>query len=200
VSGNRRVGVLGGSFDPIHVGHLLMAENAFEQLGLDTVVFAPAGNPPHKPGQQFATVDDRIVMIRLAISDRPGFVCSRIDADRAGPSFSWMLLERIQDEHPGAEITFILGGDSLRDFSTWARPQRILELATIAVAARPSYDVDTTGITAVPGLKEATTIIETPMCEISSTAIRERVRRDRSIRYQVPDPVRDYSERQSLYR
>lgn len=200
MTAKQHVGLLGGSFDPIHIGHLIMAENACEQLGLNLVIFAPAGNPPHKPGQKLAPIEDRIAMIGLAIEGRREFVLSRIDADDREPSFTWRLLERLHGEHPGAEFTFIMGGDSLREFGTWARPERILELATVAVVDRPGRRVAAADLGAVPGLYERTTFVETPMCCVSSTCIRERIREGRSIRYLVPEPVRGYIERRSLYR
>ncbi len=194
-----RIGLLGGSFDPIHIGHLIMAENACEQLGLDLVIFAPAGNPPHKPNGPLASIDDRIVMIELAIDGHSGFVCSRIDSEESEPSFTWRLLERIHAEHRGADVFFIMGGDSLREFGSWARPERILELATIAVVDRPGHEVDESALDAGPGLAEAIVMIETPSCAISSTGIRERVRDGQSIRYLGPDQVRQYIGRRSLY-
>jgi nicotinate-nucleotide adenylyltransferase len=199
VTQKSRIGLFGGTFDPVHLGHLLMAENALQQLNLQKVVFAPAGNPPHKSGQRLAATEDRIAMIRLAIDDRPGFVCSRMDSDHGGPAFTWQLLERIHGEMPGVEVVFLMGGDSLRDLSKWARPQRILELAQIAIVERPDYTISDQVLQAVPGLEERLRIIDAPMCEVSSTEIRERVASGRSIRYLVPDQVRRYIEDHKLY-
>ncbi len=194
-----RIGLFGGTFDPVHLGHLLMAENALQQLNLQKVVFAPAGKPPHKSNQQLTATEDRIAMIRLAIEDRPGFECSRIDSDHEGPAFTWQLLERFHQELPSAEVVFLMGGDSLRDLSKWARPQRILELAQIAIVERPDYTISDQVLQSVPGLMERLRIIDAPMCEISSTEIRERVASGRSIRYLVPDQVRRYIDDQMLY-
>lgn len=174
-----------------------MAENAREHLSLDTVLFAPAGSPPHKPDQELACALDRLAMIRLAIADRPCFESSTIDLDRDGPSFTWMLLERVVDSCPGAEVTFIMGGDSLQDFATWARPERILELARLAVIQRPGFDARFPNVS---GLLDRLDLIESPMCDVSSTGIRERVGNGESIRYLVPEPVRDYIDGRGLYR
>lgn len=195
-----RIGLLGGSFDPVHIGHLLMAENAREQLELDLVIFAPAGNPPHKPNRPLAPIEDRIAMIELAIDGGADFLCSRIDADPSAPSYTWKLLERVHDEFSDSDISFIMGGDSLREFGSWARPERILDLASIAVIDRPGFEVEQSVRDAVPGLAEATTLVEAPMCSISSTEIRERVRERRPIRYLVPEPVQKYIDQRGLYR
>jgi nicotinate-nucleotide adenylyltransferase len=176
-----------------------MAENALQQLALDSVVFAPAGNPPHKSDLRLTATEDRIAMIQLAIENNPGFVCSRIDSERPGPAFTWQLLERFQAEQPQAEIVFLMGGDSLRELGKWARPERIIELARIATVERPNYPIGEQDLSVVPGLSERLHIIETPMCEVSSTEIRERVETGQSIRYLVPEPVRQYIDDHALY-
>lgn len=195
-----RIGLIGGTFDPIHIGHLIMAENALEQLGLDRVIFAPAGTPPHKAGREISPEIDRLEMVRLAIAGRDGFVDSRIDLDEQGPSYTWELLERLRAKEPGAAITFIMGGDSLREFSTWSRPGHILELARIAVIERPGLDGSIDSLDLMPGLRENTDIVATPSCSISSTEIRWRVARGMTIRYLVPEPVRVLIEERGLYR
>jgi nicotinate-nucleotide adenylyltransferase len=194
------IGILGGSFDPIHNGHLIMAEHAMDQLSLDVVIFAPAGSPPHKPGEMEASADDRLEMVRAAVSSRTGFVCSTIDLSPDEPSYTWKLLERAQNEFHGATLTFILGGDSLKDFGGWARPERILELARIAVVARPGAQLTSGDTSAVAGLSERIDWVETPMCDVSSTDLRTRIAAGQSIRFLVPDPVRDYIASRSLYR
>jgi len=200
VTATRRIGLLGGSFDPIHIGHLIMAESAREQNKLELVIFAPAGNPPHKSSRRLVPIKDRIAMIELAIASHANFLCSRIDAEPSEPSYTWRLLESVHEEFPDSDISFIMGGDSLREFGSWARPERILELASMAVIDRPGSEVDQSVRDAVPGLAEATTPVDAPMCSISSTEIRERVEERRSIRFLVPEPVREYIERRGLYR
>lgn len=200
MTAEKSIGLLGGSFDPIHIGHLIMAENAMEQLKLDRILFAPAGNPPHKLGQSLTSISDRMEMVHKAIAGQPGFICSDIDSDPDEPSFTWLLLERLHEQEPGAEITFIMGGDSLRDFKTWSRPDRILELARLAVVERPGHPFTNDDWRSMPSFRERLSFVESPMCSVSSTEIRDRVRAGSSIRYLVPDPVRRFVERHGLYR
>lgn len=195
-----RIGILGGTFNPIHFGHLLMAENALEHLGLDLVVFAPAGDPPHKPGNGIADSETRLSLVDLAIADRPGFESSRIDLDVSGPSYTWDLLERCRLHWPGADFHFIMGGDSLVDFPTWARPERILELARLAVVPRPGIDQATRPDAGIAGLDDRVDVIDAPLSPISSSDIRDRVAAGRSIRYLLPEPVRAAIINLGLYR
>ena len=190
-----RIGLLGGSFDPIHIGHLIMAEHAREQLGLDRVLLAPAGNPPHKADQRLAPAADRMAMVTLAITGNDSLVSSALDMDESKPSFTWKLLERLRDDQPDARLWFLMGGDSLADFPGWARPERILELARLAVIDRPGFNPD-------PGSAYASDVdcVATPLCAISSSDIRDRIRERTSIRYLVPDAVRRHIARQGLYR
>jgi nicotinate-nucleotide adenylyltransferase len=176
-----------------------MAENAMDQLGLDLMVFAPAGDPPHKPADDIVDAELRLHLVNLAIAGRPGFVASRIDIDTNGPSYTWQLLERCHAHWPNAAFTFVVGGDSLAEFATWSRPSRILELARLAVIHRPGFPLTNEVLDLVPGLRTAHTMIDTPMCSISSTAIRERVASRRTIRYLVPDPVRNAIATLGLY-
>jgi nicotinate-nucleotide adenylyltransferase len=200
MTSHHRVAVLGGSFNPIHVGHLIMAENALVDLDLDAVVFAPAGDPPHKDTDGLLAAHERLAMVRLATEDRPGFRVSTMDLESAGPSYTWRLLERMLESEPGIQLWFLMGGDSVRDFPTWRRPERILELARLAVVERPGYLLDLGGSPEVPELPYRTDVIEAPLCDVSSTDIRNRINASRSIRYLVPEAVRSYIERQGLFR
>ena len=197
---HRRIAVLGGSFNPIHAGHLIMAENALVDLALDAVVFAPAGDPPHKDGNGLASADDRLAMVRLATENRPGFDVSTMDLDVDEPSYTWRLLERMVASEPTTDFWFLMGGDSVHDFPTWRRPERILELARLAVVERPGYLLDLGGSRQVPELPYRTDVIEAPLCDISATDIRQRIASRRSVRYLVPDPVREYIEQHGLFR
>jgi nicotinate-nucleotide adenylyltransferase len=196
---HRRIAVLGGSFNPIHAGHLIMAENALVDLALDAVVFAPAGDPPHKDGNGLASADDRLAMVRLATENRPGFDVSTMDLDADEPSYTWRLLERMVACEPTTDFWFLMGGDSVHDFPTWRRPERILELARLAVVERPGYLLDLGGSRQVPELFYRTDVIEAPLCDISATDIRQRIASRRSVRYLVPDPVREYIEQHGLF-
>ena len=200
MSDSVRIGVLGGTFNPIHIGHLIMAENAADQLRLDEVMFAPAGDPPHKAAAGIIDARQRARLVNLAIADRPGFTCSTIDLEHDGPSYTWQLLERIRVLWPDAHLHFIVGGDSLRDFGSWARPARILELARIAAIERPDYAIGDPGIDAVTGLRGRLDLVDAPLCSVSASGIRERVRLGRSIRYLVPEPVRIAIGELGLYR
>ncbi len=188
-----RIGLFGGSFNPIHLGHLIMAEQARNQLRLDQVLIAPAAQPPHKSGQDLAPIADRMSMVQLAISDNDGLTCSDLDIGDAEPSFTWRLLERLRDRYPKADLWFIMGGDSLAEFSTWARPDRILELARIAVVERPGHVFERGGLKSVD-------LVKAPLCAISSTSIRSMIRDRATVRYLLPDQVRGYIEEHALYR
>lgn len=200
MSAPARIGLLGGSFNPVHLGHLIMAENARDQLDLDQVVFVPAGRPPHKQGQHLASVEDRVAMVRLAIAGHDAFVVSDLDIDHREPSFTWRLLERFHDRHPAADLWFIMGGDSLHDFPTWSRPERILKLARLAVVERPGSAFGDDSLNAIAGLRDRLDMVEAPLCSISSTDIRMIVEARATIRYLVPDAVRAYIRSGGLYR
>ncbi len=197
----RRLGLFGGTFDPIHVGHLIMAAEAVAQLDLDEVLFLPAGQPPHKPGQAISPDRDRSAMIELAIAGREMFTLSRIDLDQDGPSYSAELVERVASMEAGAELFFIIGSDSLRDFHTWFEPSRITARATIAVLPRPGagYDLDTV-LRQVPSLRDRLELLTMPLIAISSTEIRQRAAAGEPYWYQVPVEVEAYIEMRSLYR
>lgn len=194
-----RLGILGGTFSPIHIGHMIMAENALGDLRLDRVLFMPAGRPPHKETGEPVSPDQRLAMVDAAIAGRPGFSSSRLDIDHGELSYTWRLLERLGDCFPGADLWFIVGGDSLRDFATWARPDRVLELARLAVIERPGFPVDDHALDALTGMRSRVDIVRAPLCDISSTDLRERMERGRSIRYLVPEPVRLHIEANGLY-
>lgn len=195
MNGRPRIGLLGGSFNPIHQGHLIMAEQAREQLRLDQVLLAPAGNPPHKAGQRLAPIADRLAMVRLAITGNDALACSELDLGESEPSFTWKLLERLREQRPGADQWFLMGGDSLVDFPGWARPDRILELARIAVVDRPGFEAERNAF-----YSDQVDYVETPLCAISSSDIRDRVMAQSSIRYLVPDTVRSHIIQHGLYR
>lgn len=194
-----RTGVLGGTFDPLHLGHLLIAEQALDQLHLDRVVFVPAGKPPHKTSLQITDPKIRREMVDAGIADNPFFQLSTSDLDRTTPSFTFELLERLSNERKHDRFVFIMGEDSLYEFGTWVQPRRILELATLAVARRPLSPDAMRTLPDVPGVERRLVWITSPPCEISSTDIRLRAQTGRSIRYMVPDAVRAYIESHHIY-
>lgn len=195
-----RIGVLGGTFDPIHIGHLVVADNALQQLELDAMLFVPAGHPPHKLDLEITSQADRMAMIELAIADREEFELSDIDLNRNRPSFTVELLERIVEVFSPDELFFVMGADSLRDFSTWSCPGTILQIAQLAVAARTGVEISEGVLSSVPGLRERLRLLESPLSHISSTDLRRRLRRGQTIRYLIPKDVRDYIVDRKLYR
>ena len=195
------IGLLGGTFDPIHYGHLIIAEATRDQLELDRIEFLPANDPPHKPDAAVSPAQDRIAMVNAAIDGIPYFVVNCIEMERVGPSYTVDTLERLSERRPADDFFFIVGGDSLRDLPTWRSPARILELASLAVIDRPgaTYDVDSLG-SVLPGLQGRTAFIEAPLIDISATTLRARCAEGRSIRFQTPDPVIEYISSNALYR
>ena len=196
-----RVGVIGGTFDPIHTGHLILAEQARDQLGLERVVFIPAGQPPHKITTPITAVHHRLAMVQLAIADHDAFTFSRIDLDREGPCYSVDTIALLQEVWgPGTKIHFLIGEDSLRDLPKWYQPECLLRMCQIVAVQRPGYSVDLDTLDMqLAGAADRIQSIASPLIDISSTEIRRRVREKRSIRYLVPEPVRRYIEQHDLY-
>lgn len=196
----RRLGLLGGTFDPIHIGHLIIASHAAEALDLEYVLFMPAHDPPHKAGDHIASTEDRVAMTKLAIAGDDRFEFSDYDLRRSAPSFTSDLLERLVHDMPGQELFFIAGADSLKDFPTWNKPQRILDLAQLAIAARPGTEINDLMLHSMPNLRARTRFFDAPLIDISSSCIRERVRNGASIRYLVTDSVEQHIRDRGLYR
>lgn len=197
-----RLGILGGSFDPIHIGHLIVAEILAYELALEHVIFLPAGQPPHKPAQTLAPNADRLRMIELSIEGVPEFTISTLDLDRPGPSYTVDTLEQLRSlTGPAVELYFLMGMDSLRDFPGWHRPARIAELARLGVARRPGVDVSPREVEIlVPAARGRIDIIDVPLIDISSSDIRDRVRTGRPYRFQVRPAVAQYIQDAGLYR
>ncbi len=198
-----RLGVLGGTFDPIHFGHLLAAEEARVTLGLERVLFAPAGDPPHKQGRAISPITHRLAMVRLAIAGNPAFAVTIVDADRPGPHYTVDAIRLLREEwETGADETFFLmGADSLTQLLSWYQPARLVELCRLAVMARPGYRPDLAGLeAALPDLADRLDWVEMPVLDIAASDLRRRVREGRSIRYQVPEAVAAYVAEQGLYR
>jgi len=196
-----RVGVFGGTFDPIHIGHLVIAEEAWMELELERVVFIPAGLPPHKLDHVMSPVEHRLAMVELAIASNSHFAVSRVDIDRFGPCYTVDTIELLRDEWGGGvEVYFIMGSDSLLDILTWHNPRRLIRLCRFAVVSRPGYQVDFDELDALlPGVASRVQMLNAPELAISSTDIQRRVREGLSIKYQVPEAVEDYIYQQKLY-
>ena len=196
----RRLGVLGGTFDPIHLGHLIIAEELADALALDHVLFVPSGHPPHKTGLVISPDADRLAMLERAIAGNPRFGISTLDLDRPGPSYTADLLELVQMEWPDATLTFLMGADSLRDLPRWHAPERILALAALGVATRPDIAIDLAASeAALPALRERVQLVETTLIGIASHTLRAKIAAGQSVRYQLPAAVEAYIREHRLY-
>lgn len=196
-----RLGIFGGTFDPVHTGHMIVAEILREELQLHRVVFLPAGRPPHKPDQDTAADHHRLAMLELAIRDTAEFEVSRIDLDMPGQSYTAKTLEILREQLPDSiEPMFLMGQDSLRDFPSWHEPGRIARLVQLGVAMRPGVNVNLEDIvTAVPELTGRVHLVDIPLIGISSRELRARIRGRKAFHYQVPGGVADYIETHGLY-
>jgi nicotinate-nucleotide adenylyltransferase len=195
-----RLGLFGGTFDPVHLGHLILAEQCREACRLDRVWLVVAGSPPHKPGGR-TPVGHRLEMVRIAIAGNPALVASDIELMRPGPHYSVDTLEAVRRDHAGDDLFFLIGADSLADLPTWREPARIAQLATIVVVNRPGLEEveETTLPNFGPGTHPLRSVTIPPV-GIASSDLRRRLAEGRSIRYMVPRGVEAYIEAQSLYR
>jgi len=189
-----RTGVFGGTFDPVHVGHLIMAEEVQTRLGLQRVIFMPASRPAHKRSRGLTDVEHRVAMLRLAIQGNESFAVSRLEADGAGISFTARTLEALAAKKPG-ELYFIMGQDSLEEFHTWRDPEKITRLARLVVVPRGDHDLASLD----PSLRRRVVFLRPPRIGVSSTEIRRRIRRGLPVRYWIPDAVLRYVTRHGLY-
>jgi nicotinate-nucleotide adenylyltransferase len=195
----RRLGVMGGTFDPIHYGHLVTAEEAQVQFALDEVVFVPTGRPWMKEDRDVSPAEDRYLMTVIATASNPRFRVSRIEVDRDGPTYTVDTLRALGRENPDAELYFITGADAMLEILDWKHPDEVLSLAHFIAATRPGYDLarfEAEERTRHPNVSE----MNIPALAISSTDVRMRVREGRPIRYLVPEGVKSYVEKAGLYR
>ena len=194
-----RLGLLGGTFDPIHTGHLLIAEVARHALSLDQVIFVPAGDPPHK-GESVTAAEHRYAMVLVATADHPAFQVTRREIEREGPSYSLTTIREYREElGETGGLYFLTGADALLEIRTWYRWQEVLRACRFAALARPGFDSAALLDLLPPELREQVELLHTPGFDISSTDIRERVRRGDPIRYLVPAPVESYIRKHGLY-
>ncbi len=195
-----RIGILGGTFDPIHIGHLAIAEEARVALRLEQILFIPAGHQPFKGGLHGASPEQRYRMVQLACAGNPAFIPSAIEIKRPGPSYTTTTLEQLAAEQPGL-FHFILGIDALAELHRWRSAARIVELARIVGVARPGHTPNLDPVhAALPLLEQQLDLIEGPRLEISSSDLRQRSAARQPIRYLTPDPVVAYIEEQGLYK
>ena len=196
-----RIGVLGGTFDPIHYGHLAAAEEARVKLNLGKVLFAVAGLPPHKLDEEVTPVEYRVAMVRLGIASNPHFEISLVDVDRPGPSYTVDTISILRERWgQNAEFFFVMGLDSLVEVPTWHQPQRLIQLCHLVAVARPGFEADMRQLeAAVPGISSRMEIISMPEVDISSSDLQLRVREGLPIKYQVPEQVERYIREHELY-
>jgi len=193
------VGVLGGTFDPIHVGHLIVAEEARTKLGLEEVLFVPAGEPWLKQDRDVTPAIHRVEMVRRAIADNPDFKLSTLEVERSGPSYSVDTLQALQDQLSEASLFFILGRDTLAELPLWKEPRKVIQLCRLVVPPRlGSRDLRHLE-EAIPGLQERVIQLDMPVIGISSSGIRQRLAEGMSVRYLVPPGVEAYITEQRIY-
>jgi nicotinate-nucleotide adenylyltransferase len=195
----RRLGVMGGTFDPIHHGHLLTAEEALQQFDLDEVVFIPTGRPWMKTDRVVSPPEDRYLMVVIATASNPRFSVSRLEVERDGPTYTVETLRTLKAERGDVELYFITGADAILEIFQWKSPDEALEMANFIAATRPGYDLAAFEQGA-PMSHPRVTVMSIPALAISSTDIRERIRGGRPIRYLVPEGVQTYIEKAGLYR
>ncbi len=195
-----RLGIMGGTFDPIHLGHLIVASELRASLTLDRVILVPNARSPFKTSDPISSADDRREMLNLAASDVDWLEISTVELERGGVSYTVDTLAEFTASNPGTTLVFLMGADSLLELPRWRRPTEILTLAEIGVAARPGIDIDIAGvITALPAAAGRVTVASTPSIEISATDIRHRVRTGRPITFLVPADVEQYILSNRLY-
>ena len=200
-----RLGIFGGTFDPVHLGHLILAEQCREQAKLDQVLFVPAARPPHKHEHELTKYDQRVEMLTLAISGQPAFRIDELEKNRPGPSFTYLTLEELRHRDPSGELCLLVGGDTLQDLPQWVQPRRILELATLVVMQRPGWELPE-----LDALRQALALeadfplrlqlVHAPLIDISSRDLRARIAQGRSVRYMIPRAVEAYIADKGLYR
>jgi nicotinate-nucleotide adenylyltransferase len=191
----KKLGVLGGTFDPIHLGHLVLAEQVREEFQLERVIFIPSASPPHKTEQELSLANHRFEMTKLALEENPYFVVSDIELKREGLSYTVETLRRLKEPYKESEIYFLTGSDVLDEITTWKDPEEIYKLAKIVIALRPGFDK----FDPENNFAKKSIITRITGVDISSTQIREKVRKGESIKYLVPSRVEEYIRKENLY-
>ena len=198
----KKIGIMGGTFNPIHNAHLVLAEQAYAKYNLDKIIFMPAKKPPHKDSRGLATDEHRIEMIRLSIKDNPHFELSTLEMERDTVSYTAETLRLLTDLYPDTEFYFIIGGDSLMSLHSWREPEVIFQLSTIIAAGRSGFLSDDVKQEVLRLRKEyacSIELLEIPNMDISSRSIRSNIERGNSIRYYVPEQVYQYIITHNLY-
>ena len=197
-----RIGVFGGTFDPVHLGHLVAAEEASELLALDEMLFVPAGQPWFKAGEPVTDATHRLNMVRLAVESNPRFRACGVEVARPGPSYTVDTLEHLHEKaRPGTEIFLVLGLDALAEMHRWRCPARVFELSTVVGVARPGAEFDPAALSDIfPSAAERVIMLDVPLVDVGATELRRRASAGRSLRYLVPDGVEQYVREHGLYR
>ena len=196
-----RLGIFGGTFDPPHLGHLILASEALDQLNLDGVLWVLTPDPPHKQGQNRQSLDDRLGMLHIAISETPQFLVSRVDIDRPPPHYAVDTVRQLAQQYPQAELVYLIGGDSLHDLPGWHRPVELVQaVAYLGVMRRPDDHVNLPRLEkSIPGLSRKILNIDAPLLEISSNEIRQRIAAGRPFRHYLPVGVYFLIRERRLY-
>ena len=196
MAGSKKIGILGGTFDPIHLGHLVLAEQVKEKLKLDQVVFIPCLRSPHKTRQKLSPAKDRYRMTQLAVEGNSSFAVSDIELKRKGLSYTVDTLTDLKNLYPNSKIYFLTGSDVLKEFAAWKHPEQIYRLAKVVIAIRPGFDeFDRRNRFAKKSI-----VVPITGIDVSSSEIRRRVKKGKSVRYLVPARVEEYVMRRKLYR
>ena len=197
----KRLGIFGGTFDPPHVGHLILAAEARDQLNLDCTIWVLTPDPPHKRGQNVSPVPQRLRMVELAVGEDAGFRLSHVDIERPGPHYSLDTVAILREQFPDHELFYLMGGDSLHDLSNWHRPHDFLSLLDgIGVMRRPGDDIDLSELLReLPELNEKLNFVTAPLLEISAQQIRRRAREKRTFRYYLLPSIYQYIQKEKIY-
>lgn len=197
-----KIGVFGGTFDPPHLGHLILAAEALDQLELSKVLWVLTPVPPHKLDQAITALEHRLAMTQLMLEDYPQFELSRAEIDRPGPHYMLDTVQVIKTQFPGTELLLLIGGDSLRDLRTWHRPAELLDICQgLGVMRRPFEAIDFSELEEIlPGISQKVLFVDSPLLEISSRDIRRRVSEGRAFRHFLVSTVFDYIQTRKLYR
>jgi nicotinate-nucleotide adenylyltransferase len=195
------IGVLGSAFNPPHLGHLALAQEALWQLGLDEVILVPTGSAPHKQIADDPGREQRLAMTRLAAADDSRFSVSTLEVERDGPSYTYETLEQLAKDSGDRELVFVMGADAAVGLESWREPRRVTELARLAVARRAGIsDADVAAVLRSLGADGGATMLEMPQFGVSSSAVRERAAQERPLRYLVPESVARFIEEKGIYR
>jgi nicotinate-nucleotide adenylyltransferase len=197
-----RIGIFGGTFDPPHIAHLILADEACSQIRLERLLWVLNPDPPHKHGLSITPLVDRLAMVQAALANNPAFELSRVEIDRPAPYYAVDTVRLLREQYPGAELIYLMGSDSLRDLPTWHRPREFVGATHIlGVMLRPENQVDLPALEAqIPGVSAKVRMIQTPLIEISASQIRQRVSQGGSFRYYLPQGVYDIIQERGLYR